>query len=259
MLKRIFICITIFFQSFCSYALVETSSDIDESFFPLSEENVIILNNGGYVSGFSEKYGIPLWVAYITEFPFKFESSRKGKFVKDSRINNSPTPKDYIGSGYDKGHMAPSYAVGRNYGKYIQQNTFYLTNIVPQSVALNRGIWKKAEQYIANKLAVKYGKVLVIVGPIFNKENTVLEGKYKSRNIFIPTATFMVLMIEEDSNIHLMAFIMPQNPDSKDIWEYATTVRTVENQTSLNFFHTFEPLFQNTLETESNIDLFKNN
>ena len=40
------------------------------------------------------------------------------------------------------------------------EESFYYSNVAPQSPALNRGIWKKLEEY-TRKLANEYDSVLV--------------------------------------------------------------------------------------------------
>ncbi|MBE6413427.1 MAG: DNA/RNA non-specific endonuclease [Verrucomicrobiaceae bacterium] len=243
-------------QSFC---IVGISGDIDKVLYPECSENLIVLRNNSYVSGFSEKYGVPLWVAYLTQYPFKFASFRIGDFSEDIRLTLSPSPRDYSKTGYDRGHMAPAYAIGRNYGKIAQKKSFYMSNIVPQTPKLNRGVWKKTEQYIAKKLAKRYGEVLVIVGPVFSKDKKVLDGPLKTRDVFIPEYTFMVLKIQTFTEIHMMAFLMPQNPKSKDMWEYACSVRKIEKLTGLNFFSNYPIHVQNRLEIQCKFDFFKAN
>lgn len=52
---------------------------------------------------------------------------------------------DYTGSGFDRGHLCPS--ADRTTTEAINQETFLMTNIVPQSPQLNRGAWANLEEY----------------------------------------------------------------------------------------------------------------
>ncbi len=47
------------------------------------------------------------------------------------------THNDYTHSGYDRGHMAPNYAIATRYGQEAQKETFLMSNIVPQLGNLN--------------------------------------------------------------------------------------------------------------------------
>ncbi len=259
MSKFLFVLISLFFVVVDSSAFVGISGDIDEVLYPTSSEKLVVLRNNSYVCGFSEKYGVPLWVAYITQYPFKYSSFRVGDFSTDVRLVLSPSPYDYSKSGYDRGHMAPAYAIGRNYGEIAQKKSFFMSNIVPQTPKLNRGVWKKAEQYIAKKLAKRYGEVMVIVGPVFVGKKKLLKSPSKTRDVFVPKYTFMVLKIQTSADIYMMAFLMPQNPRSKDIWKYACSVRKIEKLTGLNFFSNYPIHVQNRLENKCETASFKEN
>ena len=38
--------------------------------------------------------------------------------------------------------MAPNFAIATRYGEEMQRQTFKMSNISPQSPALNRGVWR---------------------------------------------------------------------------------------------------------------------
>jgi endonuclease G len=54
-------------------------------------------------------------------------------------------PTDYTGSGYDRGHIAPSADRTRN--ETDNSSTFEMTNMMPQVPELNRGVWGDLEEY----------------------------------------------------------------------------------------------------------------
>jgi len=203
------------------------------------------LRNIGYTSYFSEEYGIPVWVSYVTCFPFKYDSSeRPDKFIQDFRVR-SPEHTDYSRSGYDRGHMAPNYAISRTYGAKAQMETFYTTNIAPQVPKLNRKQWMQLEQYIANDLATQYGQVLVYVGPVISGDMKTIRGK-----IAIPKAFWMVVMVRDsDGNAHVAGFLIPQVPNKRSFKDYAMTVDQVEEATGLDFFPILNQATQQKLES----------
>jgi len=41
------------------------------------------------------------------------------------------TSHDYTGSGYNRGHCAPNYAIAVCYGAQAQLETFLMSNILP--------------------------------------------------------------------------------------------------------------------------------
>ena len=42
--------------------------------------------------------------------------------------------------------MAPNWGVSICYGRQAQVETFLLTNVIPQTPALNRGLWETLEK-----------------------------------------------------------------------------------------------------------------
>jgi endonuclease G len=70
---------------------------------------------------------------------------------------------DYVRSGYDRGHMAPS---GDMPTREAQEQSFSLANIAPQAAALNRGAWEEVES-ATRDLALRNGEVYVVTGPVF--------------------------------------------------------------------------------------------
>jgi len=70
---------------------------------------------------------------------------------------------DYRGSGFDRGHMAPSGDMGSPADDY---ESFSLANIVPQDGPLNRNGWADLEGYVRD-LTGKLGETYVVTGPAF--------------------------------------------------------------------------------------------
>jgi endonuclease G len=74
---------------------------------------------------------------------------------------------DYRGSGFDRGHMAPSGDMGNAGDDY---ESFSLANIVPQDGLLNRNGWANLEGYVRD-LTGKLGEAYVVTGPAFASAN----------------------------------------------------------------------------------------
>ena len=225
----------------------------DADLMPQADKRVQILKNLGYVSGFSNVYSIPLWVGYVVKYPFKYETApRLSTFEEDPRAYGSAAHSDYSNTGFDRGHMAPNYAIGRCYGKTAQMETFYMTNIAPQSPELGRGIWKRLELHIANKLAKKYGKALVFVGPILKDSAQKLNGK-----VAVPEAFYAVIMVKSKSGeAYAIGFIMPQNPKKDSIWRYCVSINEIEAKTGIDFFKSLPDEAEDKLEANRDFGPF---
>ena len=78
-----------------------------------------VLINRGYAVGYSDALGNPVWVAYrvrdLARLPTP--AARPDKFETDRRTAARVAPADYANSGYDRGHMAPNYAIATRYGE----------------------------------------------------------------------------------------------------------------------------------------------
>ena len=69
-----------------------------------------IVKHNGFTLSYSEKHEQPWWVAYdLDEKEIRGKVKRSNKFKIDPFIKSgSATLKDYKGSGFDRGHLAPA-------------------------------------------------------------------------------------------------------------------------------------------------------
>jgi len=72
---------------------------------------------------------------------------------------------DYIGSGYDRGHLASDASF--DYSADALKSVYVMSNIVPQYPSLNRYAWSDTEDE-ERRLAKKYGEVGVIIGVVYD-------------------------------------------------------------------------------------------
>ena len=86
---------------------------------------------------------------------------------------------NYTKSGYDRGHLVAAEDLAQNKSKL--KSTFYYINCVPQTVKLNRGIWKTYETEI-RKLSQRDSLIIVCGG-----------CDYTSNNILVPRCCFKVV------------------------------------------------------------------
>jgi len=72
---------------------------------------VIVLTNAAYLTGYCEARRNPAWVAFsVGSISIGSTAKRPSRFTTDTRTR-SATHDDYTGSGFDRGHMAPNYAI----------------------------------------------------------------------------------------------------------------------------------------------------
>ena len=130
----------------------------------------------------------PLWSA---EHPTRAsleqaaQTKRDGYFHADDRLPEGDPAQldDFKRSGFDRGHLTPS---GDMPGQAAQQESFALSNVVPQTAALNRGIWEGIESAVRH-LAEQEGELFVVTGPAFHGESLETIGPDK---VFVPSSTW---------------------------------------------------------------------
>jgi endonuclease G len=173
--------------------------------FPKTTE----LFNKGYSVGYDESLKDPIWVRYTLDWSrrnFTPPSRPKIPFAVDSRTRARVRTEDFTRSGFTRGHMAPSYAIGAFCGADAQAETFRMSNILPQTAACNEGVWNSIERMEADDFAKRFGKIEIICGPIFSDPPQRLPA-----GIAVPTAFFKVIRRPDGQTI---AFVVPQEPGS---------------------------------------------
>lgn len=210
-----------------------------------------IMRNRGYMSGYSDLRGNPLWVVYkVTKIPENAPKyKRPASFSADWRSLSHVASEDYTHSGFDRGHMAPNYAISRLYGKRAQYETFLMTNISPQKARLNQKVWQKLEVWESERFAKRFKAVWVYTGPIFDREISRLKSAWR---IEIPDAFYKVYAgIGHDGSLRLLAFLIPQDVRGNESPErFLTTVDRVEALSGFDFFRELDDLTEKRLESE---------
>ncbi|MBS1102925.1 DNA/RNA non-specific endonuclease [Gluconobacter sp. Dm-62] len=149
------------------------------------------LCNSAYAVLVSEASKGPLWSAEdLTEENLEIadRTRRQGSFFLDTRLPYSmrASLEDYRASGYDRGHMTPS---GDEPGIEAQQQSFLLSNIVPQTAELNRGPWEGVESAVRG-WARQEGEIFIVTGPGYDPDRAQTIGKGR---IPVPAVTWKAI------------------------------------------------------------------
>jgi endonuclease G, mitochondrial len=126
----------------------------------------IKINKGIYKSNFSNELHQPRWVSYKL-YQGGGDCGRGGMSFKcDEPSVECATDEDYAGSGYDKGHLANAEDFAFDCEK--DELTFRYYNALPQTVNLNRGLWKRNETEIRKWSQTE--KLYIICGGFFGSK-----------------------------------------------------------------------------------------
>ncbi|MGB1108969.1 MAG: DNA/RNA non-specific endonuclease [Gammaproteobacteria bacterium] len=193
-----------------------------------------VFRNEGYMVGYSEWRASPLWVSYRLEavrVPKRYR--RPSSFSIDNRSLRRIDHGDYSHSGYDRGHLAPNYAISQVHGRKAQHETFLMTNVVPQRPDLNQVLWQRLEEVAIKHLAAA-GPVWVLTGPVFGESPKQLES-----GVAVPDAFFKIFIrpaSEPGSDPMTLSFLVPQNVNgNEDLRRFVTSIDAVEAATALDF------------------------
>lgn len=195
------------------------------------------LRNHGFLVGYSDIRGNPLWVSYrLTQPPATAPRLRRpSRFHSDWRNLSLIDHDDYRDSGYDRGHMAPNHAISVLYGRQAQMDTFLMTNVVPQKPALNQRLWERLEEAELDHFTRRLGTVWVLSGPVFDKR---IERLRSAWLVEIPDAFYKIYAAPQiGAPPRMLAFVVPQQVRGDEPLEgFLSSVDQVEQLTGLDFF-----------------------
>ena len=125
--------------------------------------------------------------------------------------------------------------------------SFFLSNMVPQVPNNNRGIWKQLEENVRSW--VKAGAdIYTIEGPIYDAGyKTIGPGK-----VGVPTRLYKIILDVKGGRA--IAFLMPNDTlPVKDLPKFAVSIATVEKETGIKFFPNIPASQQHLITSAPNL------
>jgi endonuclease G, mitochondrial len=214
--------------------------------------NNYLLEKPQYALSYNCSSGIPNWVSWQLNGEWLGEVDRSNDFRSDLDLPSNcyvVRPNDYRGSGYDKGHMSPS--ADRSNTSENNSATFLMTNMIPQSPANNREVWRELEEYCRN--LVKSGKELYIIAGGEGKQTAIGRGK-----VTVPLYTWKVVLILDRSGAsptdttEAIAVNIPNRDDiERTNWKmYRVSIDEIEKNTGYDFFSKLPNKIQSKIEAK---------
>lgn len=207
----------------------EILNQVPEEIIPDSKGELV--RHTWFALSYSENHEQAEWVAYeLTRERLNANWAERPKtFRPDPEVRTeSATPRDYSGSGYDKGHLCP--AADMAFDATAIDETFLMSNISPQFPAFNMGIWRELEE-LTRDWARRFKKIYVVTGPVLTETDQKPIGLSK---VTIPKAFFKVLLVPDQQRA--IAFILPNERSEQPVMDYACTIDAVENSTGIDLF-----------------------
>ena len=134
----------------------------------LNAQDIVVLNHINYTTYFSKSKKYPVmveWWETKAKVACPTPLARKDAFQPDPQlIQETDIKADYVGSGYDRGHMSPA-ASNQCQTVDVQVECFYMSNMAAQTHRLNAGDWKSLE-VLTREIATKEDSVHIWAGNI---------------------------------------------------------------------------------------------
>ncbi|TFH88663.1 DNA/RNA non-specific endonuclease [Billgrantia azerbaijanica] len=208
-----------------------------------------VLRNDGFLVGWSDVRVNPLWVSYLLHEVDDVRIGSRPGFRRDWRTLWPIAPDSYFGSGHDRGHLAPNYAIAAVHGRAAQRQTFLMSNITPQRPALNRQLWQRLEEVVIDRFVPRFGVVQVITGPVF-AERFVDGALHRVGLVEVPEAFYKIIVVPAEEP-RALAFLMPQEVRGDEpLDDFLVSIDEVEARTGLDFFPRLPEAEADTLEGE---------
>ena len=215
-----------------------------------------------YSLEYSYKYKHSYWIAYRFDNTTGGNVGRNEAYKPDPELPSQYAAKhnDYTNSGYTRGQLCASS--DRQYSKEANQQTFYMSNISPQSgngFNQSGSAWNTGEDKVqawGYNISRSTDTLYVVKG------GTIGEGMIKGyikNEIAIPKYFFMAVLFRSGDNYKAIGFYMPHenlkdDPDKKDPKKYLMSIDALEQETGIDFFHNLPDNIENTVEATYNVN-----
>lgn len=204
-----------------------------------------------YALAYDSSKGTPRWVSWQLTKKWLGSARRGNAFAPDTRLPKGfmvVRPDDFRGSGFDRGHLCP--AGDRSARKEDMIATFLMSNMIPQSPSVNRGLWAKMEDYCRDQVRNRGLDLYLVAGPA-GQGGVGSDGPRKTLRgargaIVVPSRCWKVVLavpagadplkVPADQ-ARVFAVSVPNVQGTTGGWrECAVTVDEVEKLTGLSFF-----------------------
>jgi DNA/RNA endonuclease G (NUC1) len=236
----------------------------------VTNPNNYLMEKPTYSLSYNRDKGTPNWVSWHLDQSWFGSLVRVDTFRADPRVDPSwyrVQSTDYLSSGFDRGHMTPNADRDNENRIPINQETYLMTNMVPQAPDNNQGPWANFENYLRAQLPLNGEQEMYIIsGPqgiggsgSNGGTTTTLAGG----QITVPNKTWKVVLVlpkgendisRVDCSTRTIAIIMPNVQGIRnDPWEnFLTTVDAVEALTGYDFFSNLPEPYQRCIEAGTN-------
>jgi len=223
-----------------------------------------------YALSYNRDKGTPNWVSWHLDNTWYGTLARVDTFRPDPAVPLDwyrVQAFDFAGTGFDRGHMTPNADRDNQNRIPINQETYLMSNMVPQSPDNNQGPWAEFEAYLRTQTDAG-NEIYIVSGPngvggvgsaSGNTITTIANG-----HVTVPSSTWKVALVlpqasgDDVSRVtcssRTIAVLMPNTQGIRtDPWQnFLTTVDAIEQLTGYDFYSNLPPAVQACVEAGVN-------
>lgn len=191
---------------------------------------------------YSKEHLQAFWAFHkLTKASIWGKQRRRNNFKRDHNIYPNLGPKDYKGSGYNRGHLVPAADMKLNYT--AMSESFYMTNISPQKSGFNSGVWRAVEAGL-RKEVIRRGDAFVVTAPVllpFRNYPRIKSG------VSVPDEYYKIAYFPKEEL--MLAFLIPnESQKGKKYTSFQVSVDELEKLTGYDFFSDLPDDLEDRLE-----------
>lgn len=226
---------------------------IQEKGIPEINRDGFLVNHSAMTLFYSPEHEQAWWVVHMVLPDIRNGTQgRTNDFRPDSLVKVGTADKnDYLMSGYDRGHMAPS--ADFRWSKRALSESYFYSNMSPQRPELNRGKWADLEDFIRQYVLNSNEPVFVVTGGVLTDS---LKYIGIDKKISVPKFYYKVVADLNGDDKKAIAFIMRNGVNTYPVMSYAVSIDSVESLTGLNFFTKLADTLENRIEAMKDISLW---
>lgn len=183
-----------------------------------------------FTVSYNENYELPSWAAWqITPEQAGATGTFKEKYAEDPKVTTgTASNKDYKDAGFIIGQLVPPEDMFTS--PPALEETFLMSNTVPQKPAFNKYVWKAIEKLI-REWAKEGNTLYLAAGPVLTDAPF---GTFGPNKVSIPTRYYKVVL--DVNGARAVGFIIRNNVASGAPKTFALPVDEVEKITGIDFF-----------------------
>jgi endonuclease G, mitochondrial len=222
--------------------------------------NNFLMDKPMYALSYNNTKKVPNWVSWHLSTAWKGSAPRSTSFTTDPTLPSGwyrVATGDYTNSGFDRGHMCPSD--DRDFSTSENQETFRMTNIVPQAPNNNQGPWAALETY-CRTLAAAGNELYIISGPGGSGGSGSNGARTSIGNgVAVPSYTWKAIVVlpigtgdaaRVTSATRVIAVNMPNNQTTTANWgTYRVSVDAIESLLGYDLLSNVNTTVQATVES----------